>query len=116
MTPGLLPPTLAGRSSAGSLFVGEHGGVCLLSDREGDRRAGLAANQAGGQATSFNDLGILRAKLACASDGGLLKLNWGGIVGVSALAMHEGGGVIVNDANGNPSASVPPRDDSDPAD
>ena len=56
------------------------------------------------------------AELACASDGGLLRLNWGGTLGVSALAMHEGGIIITNDANGNTNASVPPRDGSDAED
>lgn len=107
----LLPK--AGESPVASLHVTEHGGVCLLSDREGIHRAGLAANLTGGQVSIFNDLGIIRAELACADDGGLLKLNWGGNIGVSAIATHQGGGVLVNDANGELRASLPANNEEE---
>ena len=112
-TPSLRLVPGAGQWPVASLHAGEHGGVCLLSDREGIRRAGLAANQSGGQVSIFNDLGISRAELACASDGGALRLNWGGTVGVSALAMHEGGVVTVNDANGEAIANLPEREEEE---
>ncbi len=112
-TPGLLLQPQAGQWPVAGFYIGEHGGVCLLSDREGIRRAGLAANLTGGQVSIFNDLGIIRAELACADDGGLLKLNWGGNIGVSAIATHQGGGVLVNDGNGELQASLPASDDEE---
>ena len=88
-------------------MTNEIGGVCVLSDFDGTRRAGMAANQSGGMVALYNDLGIQRVELGCAEDGGLLKLNWGGNIGVSALATHQGGAVLVNDANGELRDSLP---------
>ena len=80
----------------------------MVSGTDGIRRAGICATRDGGQLSLFNDLGIERVLLGSADDGGALKLNWGGTVGVAALAAEAGGAILVNDASGQVRASLPP--------
>lgn len=75
--------------------------------------AGMQGTAAGGSLSLHNDLGILRARLAVADDGGLLHLNWGGTVAVSALATPQGGGVVVFDPEGRQLDSLPDAGDDD---
>jgi hypothetical protein len=98
-------------NSAVALATGPEGGIIMVSGPDGTRRGGICAARDGGQLLLFNDLGIERVLLGSADDGGLLKLNWGGNVGMSALATHKGGVVIVNNADGKVSASLPLPDE-----
>ena len=98
------------RGAAATLGCTREGGAIFICDSEGTRRCGLCATEDGSQLMLFNDLGIERVLLGSAQDGGALKLNWGGTMGVAALATQEGGAVVVNDANGQPRASLPPHD------
>jgi len=98
------------RGAAATLGCTREGGAVFICDSEGTRRCGLCATEDGSQLMLFNDLGIERVLLGSAQDGGALKLNWGGTMGVAALATQEGGAVVVNDANGRPRASLPPHD------
>jgi hypothetical protein len=100
----------ADRGAAATLGCTREGGALFICDSEGTRRCGLCATEDGSQLMLFNDLGIERVLLGSAQDGGALKLNWGGTMGVAALATQEGGAVVVNDANGRPRASLPPHD------
>jgi hypothetical protein len=93
---------------AASIFTQDEGGAVLVSGTDGMRRAGICATRDGGQLTLFNDLGIERVMLGSADDGGVLKLNWGGTIGVAALAAEAGGAILVNDAAGQVRASLPP--------
>jgi putative hemolysin len=99
------------RSAAATLGCTKEGGALFIADREGTRRCGICATDDGSQLMLFNDLGIERVLLGSAQDGGALKLNWGGTVGVAALATQDGGAVIVNDAEGEPKASLPPKEE-----
>ena len=92
-----------------SLIANDQGGGLTVCDREGVARSALGHNADGGALVLYNDLGIERASLFCAGDGGALKLNWGGTVSVAALAQEKGGGVLVNDAHGQPVATLPPE-------
>jgi thiamine pyrophosphate-dependent acetolactate synthase large subunit-like protein len=47
------------------------------------------------------------------NDGGMLRMNWGGTVGVAASATDKGGMVVVMDGDGNPGPSLPPTVASD---
>lgn len=105
-------------NAAVSLFTQADGeGAVMVSAKDGYRRAALSAAKDGGQLLLFNDLGLERALVACVQDGGAVRLSWGGTMSVAALARHEGGAVIVNDAEGKPAATLPPMaDDGEDAD
>jgi hypothetical protein len=100
----------ADRGAAATLGCTKEGGAIFICDSDGTRRCGLCATEDGSQLMLFNDLGIERVLLGSAQDGGALKLNWGGTMGVAALATQDGGAVVVNDANGQPRASLPPHE------
>ncbi|HSU53707.1 MAG TPA: hypothetical protein VLT36_06585, partial [Candidatus Dormibacteraeota bacterium] len=100
------------QGAAATLACSKEGGALFICDAEGTRRCGLCATEDGSQLMLFNDLGIERVLLGSAQDGGALRLNWGGTMGVAALATQEGGAVVVNDANGQPRASLPPSEES----
>lgn len=99
-----------GENSTAALYTNEDGGGVSFCAPDGIKRGNLCATKDGGQLALFNDLGIERVVLGSADDGGGLKLNWGGTIGVMALATHQGGAVIVNDEEGKPRASLPPRE------
>ncbi len=98
----------ADANSAVALITTPFGGAVQVSAPDGGRRAGVCAAPDGGQLSVFNDLGIERALIGSMGDGGLLRLNWGGTMGVAATATDKGGLLVVNDAEGNAAGTFPP--------
>jgi hypothetical protein len=101
----------SGGNSVAALITQEQGGLLMVSAPDGIRRGYLCALNDGGQLCLFNDFGIERVLLGSAKDGGALKLQWGGTPAVIAVATDQGGGVVVNDAEGRKAASLPPPED-----
>lgn len=102
-----------GQHSAVVLTTSDQGGAVMVGGGDGVRRAGICASQDGGQMSVFNDLGIERVLIGSMNDGGMLRMNWGGTVGVAASATDKGGMVVVMDGDGNPGPSLPPTVASD---
>lgn len=89
------------------------GGSLHINDTSGARQAILAASPGGGQLLLFNDLGIQRAHLGSAQDSAALTLNWGGNSGIVLAAVHTGGTLVFNDADGKPVAQLPSSGDAE---
>ncbi|MDB6172612.1 MAG: hypothetical protein JWL59_1923 [Chthoniobacteraceae bacterium] len=93
------------------LFAHPHGANLLLQGADGLLQAGFGTTPDGGQLAIYNELGIERAHLAVARDGGALKLNWGGTMAVAALGTDHGGAIVTYDEDGEVRASLPARGD-----
>lgn len=93
---------LVGKENAAvvQLFAGEHGGTALVTGNDGTTQAGFTATESGGDLSVFNELGVERAALRSAADGGGLHLKWGGTTGVVAAATESGGLITAHGPDG----------------
>ncbi|MES2595273.1 MAG: hypothetical protein V4662_08055 [Verrucomicrobiota bacterium] len=95
--------TLSGGPVAGSL---------LLSTADGTPQITVDATDHGGRMLINNDLGFQRVSLGVYQEAGSLQLNHTGSLGVQASATARGGVVMVGDADGEISATLPEDFDS----
>jgi hypothetical protein len=89
------------------LLAGREGGTLLAAGSDGTTQAGFAGTDAGGRLTVFSELGVERASLRSAEDGGGLHLKWGGTTGLVAAATESGGLVTAHGPDGHVVQTLP---------
>lgn len=97
----------AGQAGIATLSGGPVAGSILLSTADGTPQLTLDATDHGGRLLINNDLGFQRVSLGIYQEAGSLQLNNTGNLGVQAIATAKGGVVMVNDADGETSATLP---------
>ncbi len=96
-----------GQAGIATLSGGPVAGSLLLSTADGTPQLTLDSTDHGGRMLINNDLGFQRVVLGVHQEAGGLYLNNTGSIGVQAVALPNGGVVIVNDSEGGIAASMP---------